>query len=484
MNPLRSVGGRLSIALLLVVAGALGIAYLIVVPRLENRLIDAKKSQLETDGTIVTQSAASAISSWYQHTGPAPDWSQLARNTGTALNARVVLYRVVQGRPPRVLPLGDSGLTSSDIVEDPVAIKSALSGSEAKGVVRRRGIRYAEVAVPPVNNRAYGLPLSPRVLVSAPLTDTFQTVSLVKRRLAYAGLIALAVALVAGFAAARMFARRIRRLERAADRIAAGHFDEPVVDTGKDELGELAIAFDRMRQRLAHLEHARREFIANASHELRTPLFALAGLLELLDDEDLDEATRNEFLSTAREQSDRLTRLATDLLDLNRLDAGRLHVERETVELDELADTLADEFRAVAKAKEHRLEVLRARAAAVADEQRVLQIGRALVENALLHTPAGTTVRLRTRTNEDGRALLVVEDDGPGGIPGEHTDHVFERFYRVNGTVTSGSGLGLAIARELAELMGGQISVDSRPGLTAFTLSLPPARVPAAASVA
>jgi signal transduction histidine kinase len=238
-----------------------------------------------------------------------------------------------------------------------------------------------------------------------------------------------------------------------------------------------------MRQRLAHLEHARREFIANASHELRTPLFALAGLLELLDDEELDEATRNEFLSTAREQSDRLTRLATDLLDLNRLDAGRLHVEREMVDLDDLADTIANEFRAVAQAKEHPLEVLPARATAVADEQRVLQIGRALVENALLHTPPGTTVRLRTRTSEDSRALLVVEDDGPG-ISGEHTDHVFERFYRVNGTVTSGSGLGLAIARELAQLMGGQISVESRPGLTAFTLSLPVAKVPAPEPVA
>ena len=139
---------------------------------------------------------------------------------------------------------------------------------------------------------------------------------------------ALLVALVAGYAAASVHARRIRRLERVAERISTGHFDEPVVDEGDDELGELARGFDRMRVQLAQLDTARKEFIANASHELRTPLFSLGGFLELMTDEELDEATRAEFLSTMREQVDRLTKLATDLLDLSRMDAGRLRVAR------------------------------------------------------------------------------------------------------------------------------------------------------------
>ena len=108
---------------------------------------------------------------------------------------------------------------------------------------------------------------------------------------------------------------------------------------------------------------------------------------------------------------------------------------------------------------------------ALGDEQRVLQIGRALVENAIRHTPAGTTVRIRTaRTN--GQAVLVVEDDGPG-IPADHASHVFERFYRADGALASGSGLGLAIARELAEVMEGQLDLDSRPGRTIFRVTLP-----------
>jgi signal transduction histidine kinase len=101
----------------------------------------------------------------------------------------------------------------------------------------------------------------------------------------------------------------------------------------------------------------------------------------------------------------------------------------------------------------------------------VLRAGRALVENALVHTPPGTVVRLRV--SQDGQyARLSVEDDGPG-IPPEHLEHVFERFYRVDGARASGSGLGLAIARELTELMGGSVEAVSRPGETAFTVRLP-----------
>ncbi len=251
-------------------------------------------------------------------------------------------------------------------------------------------------------------------------------------------------------------------------------FDEPVVDSGQDEVGELARAFERMRRRLAQLDHARREFIANASHELRTPVFSLGGFLELLDDEELDEETRREFLTTMREQVQRLEKLATELLDLSRLDAGHINLDREAVAVDEVARTAAGEFAAVALQRGHDLEVDAPRAVlAIADEQRLLQIARILLENALVHTPSGTHVWIEV-TEDRGRARLSVSDDGPG-IDEAEAANIFERFYRVDGAQASGSGLGLAIARELVRLMGGALELERSEGRTTFAVTLPAA---------
>ncbi|HSC73618.1 MAG TPA: ATP-binding protein [Gaiellaceae bacterium] len=457
MNPLRSVGGRLALGLALVVAGALLLADLIVVPSLERHLIDSKLSQLRHDTPAIALRLGNSLD--YQlH-------AEIVKAARQA-DARVIYFTPQDFRRKIFTVFDDSDpVTSADVENDPLVVKAFDAYPKyVSGTVTSGDRRYAEVAYPLRNGAV--------VLVRSPLRDTLQSISQVRRRLVIAGLIALAASLAVGYAAAAMFARRIRRLERAAHRIAAGDFGEPVVDRGRDELGQLAVAFDDMRQRLAQLEHARREFIANASHELRTPLFSLGGFLEIMDDEELDPATQAEFMATMREQVARLTKLATDLLDLSRLDAGRMTVEREHVDLAALAEVLADEFRGVALSTGHELAVEKAsESRAVGDEERALQIGRILLENAMIHTPPGTAVRIAA-TQQNGTALLTVEDEGPG-IPAEHAGQVFERFYRLEGSVASGSGLGLAIARELAELMGGSVQLEAGPSSTRFALVLP-----------
>jgi signal transduction histidine kinase len=457
MNPLRNVGARLGLALAIVVAAALGLSTLIVVPSLERNLIDAKIGQLRDAVPTVARQV------FLSNDFTLDDTLQSAQASS---DARVVYYERLTSRKLTVYA-DSSPITAADVEDDPVALRAFLRGELQTGTTRSGDRRFAEAAYPIAGQSV--------VLLRASLHDTLSSVDRVRRRLLIAGLIALAASLAVGYLAASIFARRIRRLERAADRIAGGDFGEPVSDPGHDELGQLAAAFERMRQRLAQLEHARREFIANASHELRTPLFSLGGFLELLADEDLDAKTRAEFMATMREQVERLTKLATELLDLSRLDAGRLTVEQEPVDLASVAEILAEEFRGLAHSSGHELAVERdGDAVAVGDEERALQIGRILVENALVHTPAGTPVRLRT-ARQNGSVLLTVEDEGPG-IPAEHAAQVFERFYRIDGSKASGSGLGLAIARELAELMGGSVELRPSAGRTIFALLLPTAR--------
>jgi signal transduction histidine kinase len=456
VNPFRSVGARLGLGLAVVVAAALVLVDVIVVPSLERNLVDDKLAQLTE--------AAPAVGSRLLNT-PRETLDDAIQTAASSADARVIYFTALTYNPPSILVAGDSfPVTSTDVEDDPVALRAFAEERPVNGTVTTGGVRYAEAAYPLLGG--------PVVLLRAPLHDSLRSIHLVRRRLVVAGLIALAASLLVGYVAASLFARRIRRLERAADRIASGDFGEPVVDPARDELGQLAAAFERMRQRLAQLEHARREFIANASHELRTPLFSLGGFLELMADEELDAKTQAEFTATMREQVARLTKLATELLDLSRLDAGRLTVERERLDLDALASLLADEFRAVARSTGHQLSVRGiGPTEGMGDAERALQIGRILVENALVHTPPGTPVRLGT-ARRDGSALLTVEDEGPG-IPADHAVQVFERFYRLEGAVASGSGLGLAIAKELAELMGGSVELAASEGRTRFTLVLP-----------
>jgi signal transduction histidine kinase len=454
---LRSVGTRLSLALLAIVAAGLAFVYMIVVPPLEDRLVEGRLDQLHAAGGPVAA----------QLRQPNLNQEDLLQNASEGANARVVILEDF-GRNVLLVKGDSSGSDDpSPFQSDPVALRAIETRGDIRDTIDQGGERFAKVAILDRSG-----PVPRVVLLVAPLREQLETVDTVERRLLIAGVLALIGAVALGYGGSWLFARRLRRLEDAAERIAAGHFDEPVVDHGRDEIGELAAAFERMRRRLAQLDHARREFVANASHELRTPLFSIAGSLELLADEDLDDEARAEFIAAMREQVERLSRLAADLLDLSRLDAGRIVAEAEPVELDAIARTLGDEFRAVAQAREHVLEVDgQLHVQAVGDEQWILRAGRALVENALVHTPPGTTVRVRVSEAEDG-AQLLVEDDGPG-IPAEHLEHVFERFYRVDGARASGSGLGLAIARELAQLMGGSVRAVSEPGRTAFTISLP-----------
>ena len=400
---------------------------------------------------------------------------ELVRTTAQSTESRVTLLAVrdESGGPVPVFVLADSRAEATAIQGRYLTADAAISdGHVASGVEHVAGIRVGTSAVP--------IDLGGQIrwveVLSTPLAEVNDDVALVRRQILIAGLIALVAASLIGFWASGAVSRRLRRMREAAEAVAEGHFDQPIPIDSSDELGQLARSFNDMQRRLARLDSSRKEFIANASHELRTPIFSLGGFVELLETENPTAAERRAFIAEMRAQIERLQKLTIDLLDLSRLDADVMEIRREQVDLKEAARQVANEFRPAAKAHGSTLQVRgRGQVVALADLNRVSQIIRILIDNALSHTPQGTNVTV-TAVRGDEYAELIVGDDAKKGIDPRAIDKVFDRFYTSD--TATGSGLGLAIADELALRMNGRLDVVSRRGFTAFTLGLPLAKRP------
>jgi signal transduction histidine kinase len=294
----------------------------------------------------------------------------------------------------------------------------------------------------------------------------------VKAQILIGGAIVILLEILIGRSYVRTYASNLRRLQEAARKVADGNFETKIPEASVGPLRPVARTFNEMQRRLAELDSARKRFIANASHELRTPIFSLGGFVELLEDEDPSPEERAEFVRTMRQQIERLTKLATDLLDLSQLDAGAVEMRASTVDLTALAREVTKEFGARAELRGSRLQLRTPEQAAIAlgDPDRVRQIIRILLDNALTHTPEGTDITVTTYSAK-GRAELTVSDEG-SGIPQRVQKRIFERFYTA--ASAGGSGLGLSIASELAQRMQGAITLSSSRRFTAFTLDLPP----------
>ncbi|HEX5974426.1 MAG TPA: ATP-binding protein [Rubrobacteraceae bacterium] len=386
-----------------------------------------------------------------------------------------------------------------------------------------------------------------------------------------AGALALALAGVAGYLAASLISRRISRLGVAAERLAAGNFDERIETRVEDEVGSLGATFNTMAaslkgafEQIRHekergsailngmtdavvgvdkdlnavflnprarellessdldfqirlqevlaktrysgpitepeamagdriieiraapledgalailrdvteerrVQRAKAEFIANASHELKTPLTALSGYLEMLEDEE-DERVRYEFLKDMRSQTDRLQSLARTLLDLSRLDANATTFRTEEVDLEDILHELRRDFGYTGRPMSIYADDV---PPVVTDPTQLHRMLAILLDNALKYSSEDTPIDLNLSRN-DGHAVISVTDRGCG-IPESEIPHIFDRFYRAQGSSRAdGTGLGLALAREIMDHLGGNIQVQSYPGAgSTFSVALP-----------
>ncbi|MEV4418724.1 HAMP domain-containing sensor histidine kinase [Patulibacter sp. NPDC049589] len=463
----QSLRLRLTLAFVAVTVVAVVAIALQVLPSLESSLAQQRLQSLARD------TAAAVAESPGGGSRTRAD-RELVAAVATRTGADVVLYGPGAGGGPPVVRRASEMSPTPGGAESSLAARALEDGRDVRTVDDGDRLRARVAAVVPGAGSAAGAGSRGVVVASEDLADVRATVTLVRRRVLLGGLLGIVVAVLTGTAFAVGLSTRLRRLEHGSREVAAGRFATRFDVEAADELGSLARSLDTMQRQLKELDSSRKRFIATASHELRTPLQSLSGFVELLQDEELDEEERQEFLAQLATQVARLTRLSYDLLDLSRLESGGLDLRPERTDLHALALAVAAEFRPQVE-REGRLLTVRLAGEPVeqwCDPERVAQVLRILVDNAFKHS--GSSEEVVVRVARGGGAARITVTDRGGGIAPEDLPHLFEPFHGTGDG--SGAGLGLAIARELAHRMRGTLGVQStRSGTTTttFTLELP-----------
>lgn len=301
-------------------------------------------------------------------------------------------------------------------------------------------------------------------------------ISTLERSVLWAGALAIGLAIVLALGLSRFISKPLAQLTDAARAVAAGDMTQRVPQGGPQEVAELGAAFNQMIQALAHAETLRRNLVADVAHELRTPLTVIQGNLQAI----LDGVFPLEMqeVATIYDETRLLSRLVNDLRDLAQAEAGQLSLARVATDLPQLIQGTLAGFIPAATEREIDVAVhIPERLPPVdVDPDRIRQVLRNLLDNALRHTPRGGRISVTCTKGPPGFVTVAVSDTGTGIDP-DDLPHVFDRFWRADRSRardTGGAGLGLAICKHLVEAHGGTIRAESTPGQGAtFSFTLP-----------
>jgi len=455
---------QLALAIALVTALAVGASFLALYNITSSRLRAQIDSQLRTQSAewrqftahtdfrtsaALERSASQFIAAQRYHAESLIIVVQVSGGRTISNNSELLAREEARGRSPH---------ETTGLLDSPTGLATA-SVAEA-GTMR--------VLAQPIR---YGMRRVGTLRVANPLTPVQQAQASLRRTFLVVGVVALALAIAAGIGLANLIAAPLRRIAGVAAAVDAGDLSMragPVAARG--EVRVLSEAFDRMLERLERAFKRQRDFVSDASHELRTPLSVLRAQVELLD-RDTDERSRHEGTATLLRRLDQLDRLVGDMLTLANAEAGQL-VEPRPIDLNEFFEDLRRDLPLFG---ERDFQLQPVDGTLEADPDRLTQVLRNLVRNAVAHTSPGDRVTVMTRAR-DGQLEISVSDNGPG-IPRDQLEQVFERFHRLDHSRSrdrGGSGLGLAIARAIVEAHGGRIHAESPPGQgAAFVVELP-----------
>jgi two-component system, OmpR family, phosphate regulon sensor histidine kinase PhoR len=384
----------------------------------------------------------------------------------------------------RVTVISKDGAVLADTNQNPANMDNHLSRPEIQQALDEGlGItsRYSKTLSKPM--RYLALPISDSntllgyVRVALPLSLIDQRLNRLRNVVIVAALLTSIIALFLGFWITRNFTQPLRQMTNMAQGVTEGDYQQHLEIDSRDELGDLANALNKMASTLGKVEIIRRDFVANASHELKTPLTAIRGFTEtMIDDVNMDELTRRNFLEKIRDQTLRLSEVASDLLSLSRIESNDSGSYRQ-VNLRKIIENCCAALQIASTEKKLILKVSNSDEKIIvsADENAISQLIDNLVNNAIKYTPHGGCISVSLSATEK-QAIIEIEDNGIG-IDQSEQQRIFERFYRVDKShsqLSGGTGLGLSIVKHITVKHEGQVSVVSSLGSgSVFRVSLP-----------
>ncbi|MBR6029262.1 MAG: HAMP domain-containing protein [Clostridia bacterium] len=468
--PLDSIRWRIVLAFLLVIGFSFAVMYLLLTGYVSNYLYQQRIRQdslsaerLATTVAPLFQSAASdslndtLISAGGELGGRFlvidPDGKVQFDSFSRALGTRLQLPEVLD-----VLTGGEAGSYGIHL-----SGSGGVSGEEPVAV-------YASRLVGPRGSLGV-------LLYVAQVGEMVESLNAVIFRLTMVFALVALVAVIAALVFSGVLTRPVNTLTQATRRMGKGDLTVRVPEKGSGELKNLARSYNWMAEQLETLDQSRSQFVSNASHELRTPLASMKVLLEnVLYQPDMPAEIRTEFLTDVDGEIDRLANIVSDLLLLSRMDNQKLELHPVTMSLTATCEETIRLLTPVAE-KKHQTVTGRIQQGVTitGDPDRLKQVVYNLTENAIKYTPEGgvITVTLARR----GRTAVVTVRDNGIGIPKADLPRIFDRFYRVDkarSRESGGTGLGLSIVRQMVQLSGGQVTVESEEGQgSVFTVTLP-----------
>ena len=290
----------------------------------------------------------------------------------------------------------------------------------------------------------------------------------------------LIITLIIIFSTSSRITRPLKALNNASKAIADGHVERRVALTEQNEIGELGDSFNKMAESIEHLEDMRRNFIANVSHDLRTPMTTISGFVGGILDGTIPPEKHEQYLSIVLDETKRLSRLVTDLLDLSKLEQGNFNLEIRELNINELLrlSIIKSEKRITDKDIQLTVNFESDDQWVLADKDSILRVLTNLLDNAIKFTEPGGFMDIRTGMTDKNKVFVTIQNSGIG-IDKDDLIHVFDRFYKSDKSRSldkNGTGLGLYIVKNIIKSHGETIWVESEPdSYTRFNFTLTPA---------